>query len=249
MLWVHVMALFSLKAIVPLLASGALLLSTPAVTAQSLNPATLSGPSLSLSNDKAGVSKQHRGETKQRARSQLATVNPNFWVYDAITELRFDSDGDGHYTRLIVEFDVDTAFILADVYARLYLSRDLGPWNEYAVTDDFSIFSAGGDDSYVLESDLVEGFPFGYYDVLIEIYDTFDNSLVAEFGPADSAQLSELPLEDELSDGVGERIVVSSGGGGSLSSHLLLILGLLVLLQRIAVRRFAVARATFPQDR
>ncbi|MFK8019105.1 MAG: choice-of-anchor H family protein [Pseudomonadales bacterium] len=221
----------------------------------------LSQPGLALSTGKQPTGKQstgnsalsteHRGESKQRARSHVSTsINSDFWVYDAFTELRHDVDGDGHYTRLIVDFDVDTVYLVADVYARLYLSRDQGPWNEYAVTEDFSVIASGSGDNYVMESDLVDGFPFGYYDVLIEIYDVIDNSLVAEFGPADSAALSDLPLEDEFRDGAGDVIVVSHGGGGSIDIGLLALLCALLLFtrRRYFNRRVAIF-ATYPQGR
>ncbi len=78
-----------------------------------------------------------------------------------------------------------------------------------------------------METDLVEGYPAGNYDILIELYDTYDNALVATLGPEDSSQLSILPLEDEGRDAPAgtTQIVVNSGGGGSFGW--LLILGLL----------------------
>jgi len=241
----------SLAAGTTLLAS---LLAVPTYAAD--QKVLLSQPSLALSSGKqsssdSSLSKEHRGEGKQRARSQVSTsVNSDFWVYDAFTELQYDFDGDGHYTRLIVDFDVDTVYLVADVYARLYLSRDQGPWNEYAVTEDFSVIGSGSGDNYVLESDLVDGFAFGYYDVLIEIYDVANNSLVAEFGPAESAALSDLPLEDEFSDGAGDVIVVSQGGGGSASIGLLALLAMLLMLkQRGSFNRRVAAFATYPRDR
>lgn len=174
--------------------------------------------------------KEHEGH-KTRPRSQAAVLNTGFWVYSAVTALQFDDDADGHYTRLIVDFDVDSSYLFADVYARLYLSRNGGVWTEYAVTDDFSVLESDASDNYVVETDLLEGYPTDYYDVLIEIYDSFDGSLVAEYGPDDSVDMFELPLEDELNDRALVQIAVSSGGGGgSLGFPLLLgLLGMLLL--------------------
>ncbi len=177
--------------------------------------------------------KEHKGK-KTRPRSQQAVLNTGFWVYSAATALQFDDDADGHYTRLIVDFDVDSSYLIADVYARLYLSRNGGAWTEYAVTEEFSVLESDANDNYVVETDLLEGYPADYYDVLIEIYDSFDGSLVAEYGPADSVEMLELPLEDELSDRAQVQIAISTGGGGGGGLGIPLLLGLfgLTLLRR-----------------
>ena len=184
-----------------------------------------------LSRSSAGtmLNREHSG-SKTRPRSQAAVINPDFWVYSATTELYFDDDLDGHYTRLLVDFDVDTSFLIADVYARLYLSRNGNPWIEYAISDDFSVLASDDSDNYVIETDFVEGYPTDYYDVLIEIYDTFDGALVAEYGPAESVDMLDLPIEDELSDRAPVRIAVSSGGGGS--AGFMVLLGLCLLITR-----------------
>ncbi len=188
---------------------------------------------LTRSNAANMLNKEHEGH-KTRPRSQAAILNTGFWVYSAVTALQFDDDADGHYTRLIVDFDVDSSYLFADVYARLYLSRNGGVWTEYAVTEDFSVLESDANDNYVVETDLVEGYPADYYDVLIEIYDTFDGSLVAEYGPADSVDMLELPLEDELNDRAQVQIAISTGGGGggSLGISLLLAMFGLLLLRR-----------------
>ncbi|MFK7732897.1 MAG: choice-of-anchor H family protein [Pseudomonadales bacterium] len=175
--------------------------------------------------------KEHEAR-KTRPRSQTAVLNTGFWVYSAVTALQFDDDADGHYTRLIVDFDVDSSYLVADVFARLYLSRNGGVWTEYAVTENFSVLESDASDNYVVETDLLEGYPSDYYDALIEVYDAFDGDLVAEFGPADSVDMIELPLEDELNDRAFVQIAVStgSGGGGSIGMQLLFgLIGLLML--------------------
>ena len=95
------------------------------------------------------------------------------------------------------------------------------------MTETFTIYGAAAGDEYGVETDLVEGYPTGNYDILIELYDTYDNALVATLGPEDSSQLSILPLEDVGWDTPAgtTQVVVNRGGGGSLSW--LLILGLL----------------------
>ena len=175
-----------------------------------------------------------RKPSSRSAEQQKAAVmspsppNTDFWIYDAWVDLYADIDRDGYFSGIELTFDADTIYGIADVYAVVYLSYDYGPWNEYAVTEDFTIFGSSGTDEYFIETDLVAGYPTGDYDILIELFDAFDNSFVASMGPEDSSELSILPLEDmdrdSLTDGT-TQVVVNSGGGGSFSWLLLLGLG------------------------
>jgi len=175
-----------------------------------------------------------RGKSTRAAGQQklseggAASPNEDFWIYSVDVELFLDRDGDGYYTGIDLQFDADTYYDAADVYAVLYLSYEYGPWNEYAETETFAIYGASAGDEYVVETDLVEGYPAGSYDILIELYDTYDDALVATLGPEDSSQLSILPLEDIGRDAPAgtTQIVVNSGGGGSFGWTLML--GLLV---------------------
>lgn len=170
---------------------------------------------------------QSSGPAKER--STLQNVNQDFWIYDATTRLLFDDDGDGFFTRLELDFDADTVFSQADVYAVIFLSLEGGEWEELTTTQVFSIFGANSDDSYFVDADLLAGYPSGSYDVLIELYDTFDNAFVAEFGPEDSTALFDLPMEDQNIDAViigGPVIAIREGGGGAMGLiSLLLLLG------------------------
>ena len=103
----------------------------------------------------------------------------NIWFYDAWVDLYADVDNDGYYSGIDLTFDADTIYSVAEVYAVVYLSYELGPWNEYAVTEDFTILGSSGTDEYFIETDLVAGYPTGDYDILIELFDTFDNAFVA----------------------------------------------------------------------
>ena len=165
--------------------------------------------------------------------SAARSPNTDFWFYDATVDLFSDLDGDGYYYGIDLWFDADTVYNAADVYAVVYLSYEYGPWNEYAETATFSIFGATDSDSYAVETELVSGYPTGDYDILIELYDAYDNSFVASIGPDETSELSLLPLEDVGRDTPeNTQIVVNTGGGGAFGW--LAILGLLVL----AVRRY-----------
>ena len=178
---------------------------------------------LKLSGDR---SKTARVAGQQKSSNiDARTPNTDFWFYTVDVELFTDRDRDGYYAGIDLLFDADTYYDVADVYAVIYLSYEYGPWNEYAETDNFTLFGTSGDDEYIVETDLVAGYPTGNYDILIELYDAYDNSFLAVIGPEDTSELSILPLEDSDRDAPGTvttQVVVSSGGGGSLSWFLLL---------------------------
>ena len=139
--------------------------------------------------------------------------------------VRYDDDDDGYFYGVDLLFDADTIYSSADVYAAVYLSFEGGPWNEYAVTDDFTINGASGTDEFVLVTELMSGYPTGSYDLLIELFDSYDGAFVASFGPEDSSGLVFLPLEDFGRDApvVEQRVVVThSGGGGAIGIWFLL---------------------------
>ncbi len=146
----------------------------------------------------------------------------DFWIYDADVDLYGDLDRDGYYAGVDLLFDADTTYAVADVYAVIYLSYEFGPWNEYVTTQDFTIFGASGGDEYVVDTELVSGYPTGDYDILIELFDAYDGTFLASFGPEDSSELSYLPLEDIGRDTPRDTTVVVTQGGGAASWLLLL---------------------------
>jgi hypothetical protein len=159
-------------------------------------------------------------------------VSNDFWFYTADVVLFNDDDFDNYHWGIDLLFDADTYYDVADVYAVVYLSYENGPWDEYVVTESFSIYGASGDDEYVLVSELVSGYPTGYYDILIELFDAYDGAFLTSYGPEDTSELSLLPLEDSTRDDphFDRPIVVSHGGGGAadwwmISMMLLLMLG------------------------
>lgn len=165
-----------------------------------------------------------------RAISSDYVSNADIIIYDASTELISDFNDDGFYHRFSVTIDADTVYDTSYVYARLYLSFEGGPWNHYATSDNYHIYGDSELDTFVIETELADGFQPGYYDVRIELYDAdFDNWLLS-YGPYDDASLSALPLEDSYFDDqfpvaiypVETQVVVASRGG-SISWWLLLI--------------------------
>lgn len=168
-----------------------------------------------------------RARTQSKSSSNLSTSpNADFWFYLVDVELYGDSDRDGYYSGIDLLFDIDTYFSVADIYAVAYLSYEGGPWEEYAVTEDFTIFGSSGADDYVIVTDLVSGYPRGDYDILIEVFDAHTSEFLAYHGPEDTSELAFLPLEDiDRDTPVTEtRITVNSGGGGASDVLLLTLL-------------------------
>ena len=93
-----------------------------------------------------------------------------FEIYSADAQAISDIDGDGFHHAFRVYFDVDVDHDAADVYAKLYLSREGEPWSRYHTTEVFHIHGDSADDAWEVETELLEGYAPGYYAVLIEIY-------------------------------------------------------------------------------
>ena len=164
------------------------------------------------------------------------TISNDFWFFEADVQLFNDDDRDGFYHGIDLLFDADTIYSAAEVYAVVYLSLDLGPWNEYGVTEDFWIFGASGTDEYVLVTELLSGYPTGNYDLLIELFDADDNAFLASFGPEDTSALSFLPLEDFNRDEpiADTPVAISHGGGGAADAW---TIGFLLLLLVVSAAR------------
>jgi len=145
----------------------------------------------------------------------IAAASPDHYIYDADVELFDDYDSDGFFTFLSVRIDADSLRDSAYVYAELYLSSDGTNWEHYHSTDDFWIGGATSDDEFFVETELVSGYPSGYYDLLIELYDADLGTYSDEFGPNQSDGMALLPLEDVARDPEPRPIVLQRGGGGA----------------------------------
>ena len=70
--------------------------------------------------------------------------------------------------------------------------------------------------------------------MLIELYDAADGRFVASFGPSDTPELFDLPLEDQQEDAVivaAPQVSHSHGGGGTTGWPLALLLSVMVLVR------------------
>lgn len=185
------------------------------------------------------ISKQgYRSESTQQMSS---SYYGDFSIHDASVELFNDLDYDGFYHHFSVSLDADTVYSNAHVYAELYISYEGGPWNYYAGSDVFAIYGNSPNDAFVIETELVEGFPAGYYDIRIDLYDAHNNAWLLSYGPYENYSLSALPLEDSYSDSFYDGTVISYEtdiyvhGNGSMNGWSLLLLAGLA----IGARRFS----------
>jgi hypothetical protein len=231
---------------------------TPGIAAATATAAEPTRLSITTQNSKAGrdsgvpgkVSKNEfgalvtSGDRRSGKRSQLPSktgasrsvvANNDFWFYSADVVLFNDHDQDGHFHGVDLLFDADTYFADVDVYAVTHLSLDGGPWNEYFATDNFTLFGTSADDEFNIVTELVSGYPTGSYDLLIELFDAYDDTFLASFGPLDTSALAFLPLEDSNRDiPVETTVVVVEDGGGSLGWLTLLAL---LVAPRVFARR------------
>jgi hypothetical protein len=97
-------------------------------------------------------------------------------------------------------------------------------FKEYHTTANFSIFSDNSDDSFVVESELLNGFSSAEYEVLIELYDASSDELVAVYDGNNDADLYLLSLESKEYESVQVVVIREHGGSVSLWSFLLLCL-------------------------
>ena len=179
----------------------------------------------------AGERSQPNAAQARSGASAEQAARSDFWFYAADVVLFNDHDDDGYFHGIDLLFDADTYYDDADVYAVVYLSLAGGPWNEYAVTEDFTLFGSSAEDEYVIVTELLSGYPTGSYDLLIELFDAYSGEFLADYGPLQTPELAFLPLEDAHRDTPiePEVIVVHEHGGGATGVWFLLALSLCAL--------------------
>ena len=181
--------------------------------------------------NKTNKHQQHLGVNKSSSDIVVSSVN-EFWIYESWVTLQQDIDYDGYHSAFSIEFDADTIFTRAPVYAVLYLGRD-GVYDAIHVSSEFYIYSEDSTDTFTIESTLVSGFSPSDYDILLELYDADTEELVAFTDAYDDNELAYLPLESEDSEYVVEdTVVIVEEHGGAWSLLPLFLLGGIVLKRR-----------------
>lgn len=129
----------------------------------------------------------------------------HLYIHDAAVLLFDDNDGDGYYSQLRVDFDVDSPYAdYFDVYAELFVRRvGDAQWTHYYTTDVFEIYYDYGSDEYSVTTRLNTGFPPDNYEVLIDLFEYGYSDIVDTLDPYDDYDLTNLPLEDKTYESSG----------------------------------------------
>lgn len=143
-----------------------------------------------------------------------------FYFFSASVSLVGDRDHDGYYHSFTLGFDADVdsgdALVNASIYIRP--SGSSGAWQWLYDTSDFMISGHTSADSYSVDLDLTSGFDPQNYDILVDLYESGHDQIVATISGDTSGALAYIPLEDSASD-----IVFSSAVHlGAISSSLLI---------------------------
>jgi hypothetical protein len=157
--------------------------------------------------------------------------DPDFWIYDSYVTLDNDIDYDGYFSSFTIEFDVDTIYQRAAIYAEIYSSTS-DTFTPFYTTDIYYINGDNTQDAIVVENTLVTGFPSNDYEIMIVIYDADTDEVVAVSDGTDDADLAFISLESENYEYVEPVDVIVVERGGSMGGVLLIALGL------VAMRRF-----------
>lgn len=192
-----------------------------------------------LSRTISGTSENYAARHEQDLLAGVANRHDQlFEIYEADVELLSDLDGDGFHHAINVYFDVDVSVDSANVYAKLYLSREGGPWIQYFTTTLFTIHGDDFGDAYEVETELLEGYPPGYYAVLIEIY-SLDHAYMVASEVLDSHYLGRDVMIESLYrdepyaepyEAYYESEVYYASGGGSMAALLLVFLIIQVVI-------------------
>ena len=145
---------------------------------------------------------------------------------------------------ITTEYSSHGDVLIYDVSTDLVSDFDYdGYFHRYSIAIDVdTVF----DTSYI-ETELADGYPAGYYDLRIEVYDTETGAWLASYGPYDDASLSALPLEDSYEDSPREiawypvetEIIVASHGGWL--NWMMMSLPIFILITRL----FDIRQRTF----
>ncbi|NVK21578.1 MAG: hypothetical protein HWD86_03590 [Kangiellaceae bacterium] len=163
---------------------------------------------LDLNQSKAKTRAQMRSKVNDLpVSSKVAQKNgmDHLYIHDAAVYLYDDTDGDGYYSKLRVDFDVDSPYDdWFDVYAEMFI-REIGTndWIHYYTTDVFEIHWDDSSDEYSVSTRLNTGFPPGKYEVLIDLFEYGYSGLVDTLDAYDDPDLDNLPLEDITYEVVG----------------------------------------------
>ncbi len=157
------------------------------------------------------VNKSQLDGNKKRSEKRFEKSASHLYIYDAAVLLKTDVDGDGFYSEIRVDFDVD-ANVAAyyDVFAELFIREEgTSNWTHYYTTDVFEIYYDDSDDDYRVTTVFNEGFPTGKYEIAIDLFEYGYSGVVDSLEAYDDPDLGNLPIEDSSYEQTGPSTNVS----------------------------------------
>ncbi len=144
------------------------------------------------------VDKNTLDATKKRSAKRFEKNASHLYIYDAAVLLKSDVDGDGYYSEVRVDFDVDASINeYYDVYAELYIREEgTSDWIHYYTTDIFEIYGDDSSDDYHVTTTFNDGFPPAKYEIAIDLFEYGYSGVVDYLEANDDPDLGNLPLED-----------------------------------------------------
>ena len=137
------------------------------------------------------------------------------------SDLFGDGDGDGFYTDLTLEYDINAQYSGDLVFAEVVISNTSEGWSKVRTTNSFIL----GNNTEFVDLTFNSGFPAGWYDVRIDLYNAKTGELIAD-AAQEFSSLRQLPIESRNNDTIYDSTVTTDvhvSGGGSLGWGLLLL--------------------------
>jgi hypothetical protein len=119
------------------------------------------------------------------------------WFNSIDVSLEHDHNNNGYYSLITVDFDADTHYEHAVVYATLSLTDPNGITIDYYTTDDFDLYGDSGDDTHQVETLLSSNWITDYYHLSIELFDAFSEEPLAFVDFHNAEHLDFLALESQ----------------------------------------------------
>ena len=139
----------------------------------------------------------------ERDAPRSSTYSWEVGISSVRVDLGADHDGDGFYQNFRLHLDIDTDGGIEWVYLRLYVSFEGGPWNFVHRSSDIRLSWRYPNSELSLSTWLDSGYPTGYYDLRVDLFDADSGRWLLSLGPYDDSVLSALPLEDDRRDTAG----------------------------------------------
>ena len=131
-------------------------------------------------------------------RSYYPSSKPLALIVAVDTTVFDDIDRDGFYTQFGLRLDadvVDSRFRDIRVAVRILLRRPGEDYLFFHTSESFLIYGGLNSDIYRFETELLSNFPADYYDVRLELIETFSDRVLDIVDATSTRSLSALPLE------------------------------------------------------